>query len=328
MIRPRLPRVASGTRLTTNLVNGIINRTEYAADLLRQYKLVAGTEMYVEPHYDGTRVSYLQPVGGGATPRPVQSSFQYKVVGIYDDNQNKRRGFLYDGTTFKDIFVPDSFAPFTSEVFATGISGSRIVGYSTTSFGTPKPFIFDGINYSQISIPGINPRNAYGIDGENIVGDYLQGGQTRGFLYDGSNFTDIFVPGSQYTTANAIDGNTIAGLAIIGNDYRGFIFDGSYYQTFGTYPGSAFIFVRGISGSNILGIAGFPSPQPPVYFIYDGSSFTNIDIPRQGNPWNIKNQNFVGRLEDGSGEAFFYDGSILKTFSFPGSISTTAFDLD
>ena len=67
MIRPRLSKVANGTRLTTDLVNGIINRTEYAADLLRQYKLVAGKGMYVEPHYDGTRVSYLQQVGGGAS---------------------------------------------------------------------------------------------------------------------------------------------------------------------------------------------------------------------------------------------------------------------
>jgi hypothetical protein len=61
--------VASGTRLTTDLVNGIINRTEYAADLLRQYKLVAGNGMYVEPHYDGTRVSYFYPTSGGATPK-------------------------------------------------------------------------------------------------------------------------------------------------------------------------------------------------------------------------------------------------------------------
>jgi hypothetical protein len=68
MIRPRLSKVASGTTLTTDLVNDIINRTEYAADLLRQYKLIAGTEMYVEPHYGGTRVSYYYPVAGGATP--------------------------------------------------------------------------------------------------------------------------------------------------------------------------------------------------------------------------------------------------------------------
>jgi hypothetical protein len=72
MIRPRLPKLASGTRLTTNLVNDIINRTEYAADLLRQYKLIAGNGMYVEPHYDGTRISYLQQVAGGASAkRPV-----------------------------------------------------------------------------------------------------------------------------------------------------------------------------------------------------------------------------------------------------------------
>jgi hypothetical protein len=69
MIRPRLSKVPNGTRLTGDLINGMINRTEYAADLLRQYKLKAGDGMYVEPHADGTRVSYLQPVAGGATPK-------------------------------------------------------------------------------------------------------------------------------------------------------------------------------------------------------------------------------------------------------------------
>ena len=83
MIRPRLSKVASGTRLTTDLVNDIINRTEYAADLLRQYKLTAGNGMYVEPHYDGTRVSYLQPVAGGATPtQPIINTKNSFFIGI------------------------------------------------------------------------------------------------------------------------------------------------------------------------------------------------------------------------------------------------------
>lgn len=327
MIRPRLPRVASGTRLTTDLVNGIINRTEYAADLLRQYKLVAGAEMYVEPHYDGTRVSYLQPVGGGAPPRPVQPSFEYKIVGTYSFTQYDGRGFLYDGTTFKDIFVPDNFAPFTSTTIPRAISGAKIVGYSTTPFGTPRPFIFDGTSYSLIDAPGVSVREATGIDGENIVGRYTGLGLDRGFLYNNSTFTDIFVPGSTYTTADAIDGSIIAGTTIISNQYYGFLFNGSTYQTF-QYPSSGFMFVRGISGSNILGVAGFPSPQPNIYFIYDGSSFTNITIPRRGNPWNIKNQNFVGQIQDGSSEGFFYDGITLKILSFPNSISTRAYDLD
>ena len=69
MIAPKIPLVRDGQILSTNLVNSMIGRIEYAADLLRQYKLIAGNEMYVEPHFDGTRVSYFQPVGGGATPR-------------------------------------------------------------------------------------------------------------------------------------------------------------------------------------------------------------------------------------------------------------------
>ena len=68
MIALKIPLVRDGQILSTNLVNSMIGRIEYAADLLRQYKLIAGTEMYVEPHLDGTRVSYLQPVKGGATP--------------------------------------------------------------------------------------------------------------------------------------------------------------------------------------------------------------------------------------------------------------------
>jgi len=68
MIAPQIPLVGDGQILSVGLVNNLISRTEYAADLLRQYKLIAGNGMYVEPHFDGTRVSYLQPVKGGATP--------------------------------------------------------------------------------------------------------------------------------------------------------------------------------------------------------------------------------------------------------------------
>ena len=97
MIKPRLPKVATGTMLTTDLVNDIINRTEYAADLLRQYKLTAGNKMYIEPHYDGTRVSYLQPVGGGVTPRiPIVTTDDF-------------------GFDFIRRNVPYTFPPFTPE---------------------------------------------------------------------------------------------------------------------------------------------------------------------------------------------------------------------
>ena len=69
MIAPRIPLVRDGQILSVGLVNSLIGRTEYVAQLLQQYKLIAGNEMYVEPHFDGTRVSYLQPVAGGALPK-------------------------------------------------------------------------------------------------------------------------------------------------------------------------------------------------------------------------------------------------------------------
>jgi hypothetical protein len=68
MIAPKIPLVQDGQILSVGLVNSLIGRTEYAADLLRQYKPIAGNGMYVEPHFDGTRISYNQPVAGGATP--------------------------------------------------------------------------------------------------------------------------------------------------------------------------------------------------------------------------------------------------------------------
>lgn len=66
MIAPKIPFVKNGQILTANLVNHIIARTEYASRLLREYRCVAGSDMFVEPHYDGTRVSIGTPVGGGA----------------------------------------------------------------------------------------------------------------------------------------------------------------------------------------------------------------------------------------------------------------------
>lgn len=313
MIYPRLNRVRNDQRLSVELVNGLIKRTEYAGDLLRQGKCLAGTDISVAQRYDGTTISG----GGGRGGR-------FNIVGIYNDIQNKRRGFLYDGTNFTDIFVSGR-----NETFPTGISGSLIVGHSTNNFGSQLPFVFDGSSYFGISVPGKDLREARSIDGDNIVGRYRQSGTDRGYLYNytTSSFTDIFVPGTLSTTADAIEGNIIAGGAVTASATLGFIFDGSSYQTF-AYPGASFTFVRGISGSNILGIAGFPSPQPSVYFVYDGSGFTNISVPRQGNIRNIKDTNYVGNLEDGSGEGFLYDGTNLETFSFPGSAFTSAFDLD
>jgi len=57
MIYPRLDKVRNGQKMSVELVNGLIKRTEYAADLLRQYKPLAGTDISVAQRYDGTTIS-------------------------------------------------------------------------------------------------------------------------------------------------------------------------------------------------------------------------------------------------------------------------------
>lgn len=54
---PRIPEVQDGQMLSTNLVNHIIKRTEYAADLLSEYKCIAGTSVRIEQKYAGRIIS-------------------------------------------------------------------------------------------------------------------------------------------------------------------------------------------------------------------------------------------------------------------------------
>ena len=57
MIYPRLNRVRNGQRLSVELVNGLIKRTEYAGDLLQQYKLIAGNDITLNSVVNGTTIS-------------------------------------------------------------------------------------------------------------------------------------------------------------------------------------------------------------------------------------------------------------------------------
>jgi len=57
MIYPTLNKVGNGQRLSVELVNGLIKRTEYAAYLLRQYKLIAGNDITLNSVANGTTIS-------------------------------------------------------------------------------------------------------------------------------------------------------------------------------------------------------------------------------------------------------------------------------
>ena len=111
MIAPKVSLVRDGQILSTNLVNSMIGRIEYAADLLRQYKLVAGDEMYVEPHFDGTRVSYNQPVAGGATPTlPLLTESEQKLEKLLNGQVpiTEISGYIIDLADVQKIYGEDA----------------------------------------------------------------------------------------------------------------------------------------------------------------------------------------------------------------------------
>ena len=300
MIRPRLSKVASGTRLTTDLVNDIINRTEYAADLLRQYKLTAGNGMYVEPHYDGTRVSYLQPVGGGATPtQPISPAF--RVVGSCTID-GVFTGFVYDNGSYTTFMVPGS-----TLTQLLGIQGSIACGYATIG-GAAKGFITDLSEVSFIS----DCQQVWDIDGENFVGVSLGGAdfvsvngsrivptypghtvdlfalsgslavgraskagappKTYGLIFDGSTSTIYDFGAPEITEFRGIDGTKISGRNIDG----GFIYDGSTIQEI-RFPGAGRTEAYKIYGTSVVGIYTVSSQERG--FLYNGSTYTDIFVP-------------------------------------------------
>lgn len=235
MIRPRLPKIAGGTKLTTNLINAIINRTEYAADLLRQYKLIAGTEMYVEPHYDGTRVSYLQPVGGGATPtQPISPSGKYRIIG-----DSSAGYYVYDPSKNTLEFLASGYNPL-------GIKGNLICGTINLGLGVGnRAFLYNGETYTLYQHPNANTFNGtYGLHlYDNFICGYYQKEDEYSNFYgyilniNTGTFTD-FNYGGPYTETyiNGIYENYLCGVSYGISIQVAWFYNGSNFVILQQYP--------------------------------------------------------------------------------------------
>ena len=323
MIRPRLPKLASGTRLTTNLVNDIINRTEYAADLLRQYKLTAGNGMYVEPHYDGTRVSYLQPVGGGTTPtQPISPA--YRVVGSYTKS-GLTVGFVYDGTTYTDIIFPGATLTQCIDIY-----NGNIVGIMTLS-GQIRGFLYADGNFTSLESPNVGATSsARGIYENLITGQYTSAGLTKGYLYNGISYTAINPPSSTNNFAPKIDQNNIVGYYAINTTQgnRGYITTTSLssYQVYSA-PGAVDLFglgtiLTGIHNNTIIGFY-FSSnvfPFPTTSFTLIGGNKVDINYPgsRDTRFIGIYENLIVGQYDSGW---FLYNGETFADIVQPSGVT-------
>jgi hypothetical protein len=85
--------------------------------------------------------------------------------------------FLYNGTTWTALAPPHD----SGATYATGISGNIVVGYDPAS-----SFLYNmgTSSYSTFNYPGANETRAEGIDGEVVVGTYVESAKNYGFLYN------------------------------------------------------------------------------------------------------------------------------------------------
>jgi hypothetical protein len=187
-------------------------------------------------------------------------------------------------------------------------------------------------NYVTFGVPGANATYAYGISGNNIVGQYNTASGVYGFLFNGGSYTTLSVPGATGTFAYDIDDNSIVGAydAANGNEY-GFLYN-TISQTYTTLsvPGAYNTWAAGISGNNIVGACA--DTNGAHGFLYNGRSYTTFNVPgtTSTDAWGIDGNNVVGYYYDaaiGNDRGFLYNGSSYTTLLMPGGRWTYAYDI-
>lgn len=161
MIRPLLPRARNGDVLNLGLMNSLINRIEYAADLLRQGKPLAGNKINIFENYIGTNISY----------NPIeQEAITYRVLSsggvVYESNLDQ--GFTLTGADFGTFGVPETY----------GLRKNYVLGYGLKDSTRQQAvgIIYNGISGETRQYPGSEWTELWDIDPINfntIAGSYF-----------------------------------------------------------------------------------------------------------------------------------------------------------
>ncbi len=190
---------------------------------------------YTADNYESLLFNTIsQTYGGAGGPWPYGISGNYVVGGVPTGG-----GFLYNiasqtyttlpfiasGISGDEIVGGDTLSNFVTGTYTTlnvpgtawSISGNNIAGYYYNSNGNN----WDGFVYnitSQTYITLADPNGyiytyAYGISGNNVVGDYFNGSSWQGYIYNitSQTYTTLDVPGANDTYLQGIDGSNIVG---------------------------------------------------------------------------------------------------------------------
>lgn len=186
------------------------------------------------------------------------------IVGI---NNNNSFAFMYDisTTTFTDITISSGTQP-------RDVSGDVIVGSAGVSMLIYNKVTSDPGNpatYTTLKHPSNATTRAWGIDGDNVVGEY----GTSGFLYNITNNTwqTINKSGASRTNVQGISGNLVSGFYDLDGKSRGFVYNLTtdvWTEIPNPDPLSIFMQARSIEGNQVVGSYRPTTGNGDVGFIY------------------------------------------------------------
>ncbi len=198
-----------------------------------------------------------------------------------------------------------------SSTHINGISENCIFG-SYGSLSSSHGFIYNGMTWETVDVPGADVAEIRGLSGNIIVG--REGNRTSGykrsfFIYDGTSLISLNHP---LVFTISIEGNIVAGD------------NGFYDLTTSTwtplnYPNAGKITIYGINGNILVGSYSDRSSDPKSYpyqhgFIYDLNiqTWTTLDMPGADSTriFDIDHDNIIGSFSvSGHNYGFLYDGT-------------------
>lgn len=197
MIRLPLQKARDGDVLGLGLVNDMLKRIEYAADLLRHGKPLEGNQISILQSAIGSKINF-------SLSEEIISTFR-AVFG---------NSFIYDPQTNEYTTVGGNFNWY-------GISGQNLFGYrSDLDVGVT----YDGQNITEIKFGdtgGYNYTRIYGGNENTAVGEYYQDegalGSVFGFSCDiyGGNFIQV-----KYPPSNIPSGTYDSQITYLGDIYE------------------------------------------------------------------------------------------------------------
>jgi uncharacterized membrane protein len=238
--------------------------------------------------------------------------------------------------SYSNIDLPGVLATFASNITDSG----QIVGSYQDTAGHFHGYVQQSEDsFVKVDVPGAVDTFADGLtEGGDVVGTFTDlAGQSHGFVQRDGIFTTIDVPGALFTGAVAINNKgQIAGeYESADQGFHGFLLDNGVFTTLDQGPGTGIFASTEAFAINAAGEVGGTFFDPDTFrsFLFKNNSFTDLDVPGQGNTimesLNARGD-FVGTFNDLNlvQHGFVQSNGTFGTVDFPGGSNTFALGIN